>query len=197
MLGEKVSILALCELIEVGWSRLPFGASPCASGGRYALAMTESTPQPELAVAPPTKTPIKSLWWLWLVIGAVGVLVIEGAIAGGLTIVSAATTPNSFTATGTFELVDTDDVNPCAPSGGYSDIGDGAEVVVSNAAGHTLAIGSLGTGKKSLGSCIFPFTVHDVPTGQKFYGVEVTHRGAVQESEKDMERGKVALSLGN
>lgn len=82
---------------------------------------------------------------------------------------------------------------PCEMSGGYSDIKSGAQVVVTDAGSKTLALGALGPGKLLLPNnddtplykwvarrCVFPFSVANVPAGQQFYGVEVSHRGRVQ-----------------
>lgn len=84
----------------------------------------------------------------------------------------------------------------CTLSGGYGDIQPGAQVTVTGEDGKTLAIGSLGQGK--LGApftCVLPFTVRQIPVGEKFYRVEVTHRGAVVETERQMRAGP-DLSLG-
>jgi hypothetical protein len=39
--------------------------------------------------------------------------------------------------------------------------------------------------------------VSNVPTGEKFYQVEVTHRGKVTVTADDAKAGRVSLSLGN
>jgi hypothetical protein len=82
----------------------------------------------------------------------------------------------------------------CHGTGGFSDINGGAQVVVSDDAGKTLAITSLRGGKLTSGfQCRFLFTVQ-VPGGLGFYGVTVTHRGTLKESEADL--GNVSLTLG-
>lgn len=89
----------------------------------------------------------------------------------------------------------------CAVGGGYSDIRAGAQVVVTDDAGRTLALGQLGDGTLRLPdlehwgtrSCVFPFSVQ-VPGGHDFYGVEVTHRGVVRYSAGQL-RQPVELSL--
>jgi hypothetical protein len=43
--------------------------------------------------------------------------------------------------------------------------------------------------------CEFPFTVSDVPSGEKFYSVEVTHRGGMDYKEEGLKNG-VELQLG-
>jgi hypothetical protein len=98
-----------------------------------------------------------------------------------------ATTP----ATGTDTDTDTEE--------GHSDIGEGSPVTVYNSAGQIVAIGALGKGR-TLGparSCLFPFEVAGIPSGSKFYQVEVSHRGKVTFSSSDVEQGKVvSLTLG-
>lgn len=85
--------------------------------------------------------------------------------------------------------------NPCTGgANGYGDISEGAEVVISDDTGKTLAITQLGAGTVTQGlDCQFLFSA-SVPAGKRFYGVTVTHRGTVKEAESDL--GDVALSLG-
>lgn len=84
--------------------------------------------------------------------------------------------------------------HPCSTVDGYSDIRPGAEVVISDDAGRTLAITSLGRGRFNASlQCSFPFHAR-VPAGLGFYGVEVTHRGVVKEPESAL--GDVQLTLG-
>lgn len=91
---------------------------------------------------------------------------------------------------------------PCAVGGGYADIRAGAQVVVTDASGRTLALGELGDGKLRLPdldvwgtrSCVFPFSVQ-VPGGHDFYGIEVTHRGMVRFTAEQL-RQPVEMSLG-
>lgn len=85
----------------------------------------------------------------------------------------------------------------CYGSGGYDDLREGTGVVVTDAAGTTIAVGSLGRGTYStFGTldCVLPFTV-EVPTGKGFYGIEVAHRGAVKFAEPDL--GRVRLAIGD
>jgi hypothetical protein len=96
----------------------------------------------------------------------------------------------------------------CMGKDGYDDIREGAAVVIHDAAGKVMATGELKHGKPSEFSdmdgvlteavpqkCTFAFTVHDVPAGQKFYGVEVSHRGTVNYSATQV-KSAVSLSLG-
>ncbi|WP_433414978.1 hypothetical protein ACQP1V_36125 [Microtetraspora malaysiensis] len=86
---------------------------------------------------------------------------------------------------------------------GYSDIRQGAQVVVTDATGKTLALGTLGAGKRHLPEgaapvarrCAFPFTVQ-APGGQDFYGIEVSHRGRLQYTAEQV-REPLELTLGD
>ncbi|WP_326644568.1 hypothetical protein OIE67_25690 [Nonomuraea fuscirosea] len=84
----------------------------------------------------------------------------------------------------------------CTTGGGYDDIRQGAQVVVTDAAGKTIALGQLGAGgwKRDVG-CSFLFTVPEVPAGEKFYGIEVSHRGRVQYTAEQMTT-PIELSIG-
>jgi hypothetical protein len=132
----------------------------------------------------------------FLVVLAIVVIVVISTLPKGSSTPKAVTT---FTARGSFVLTDspTDGGQVCAPTDGYSDISAGAQVIVSDSSGKTLAIGSLQNPTAGSGTCSYSFAVHNVPVGKKFYGVEVSHRGSVKESENDMTSGSVALSLGN
>lgn len=91
---------------------------------------------------------------------------------------------------------------PCAVDGGHADIRAGAQVVVTDASGETLALGRLGGGTLQLPdpgvwgtrSCAFPFTVQ-APGGHAFYGVEVTHRGVLRYTDEQLRR-PLEMSLG-
>jgi len=82
----------------------------------------------------------------------------------------------------------------CAGSGGYSDIQAGAEVVISDDNGATLAITHLTGGSGLSTSCEFSIATK-VPAGKGFYGVTVSHRGTVKMSEAEVTNA--AVSLGN
>ncbi len=90
---------------------------------------------------------------------------------------------------------------PCRPDGGYSDIRPGTQVVVTDPAGKTIAVGALGTGANRtrsasyLGDCEFPFRV-TAPAGHQFYGVEVSRRGRLQYPAERLS-GPLELTLGD
>jgi len=95
--------------------------------------------------------------------------------------------PRDLTVSGTLELASVRDVDTsgtsCRGTGGFGDIREGAQVVVTDPAGATLALGSLGVGvAKAASACVFPLAV-TVPAGRKIYGVEVSHHGRVQYEE--------------
>lgn len=101
----------------------------------------------------------------------------------------------SLSADGAFSM------NPrCGGKDGYDDINPGAVVVVYDAADKVLATGTLGEGRfatKGLDSpCVFTFAVKDVPSGEKFYQVQVSHRGKVPVQAEDAKAGRTSLSLG-
>jgi hypothetical protein len=82
-----------------------------------------------------------------------------------------------------------------AAGGGYSDVATGVQVVISDSAGKTVAVGRLGSGATKGRFCVMPFTIANVPAGKGFYGVEVSHRGRLQYPEADLRHG-LALTLG-
>lgn len=88
----------------------------------------------------------------------------------------------------------------CGGKDGYDDINPGATVVIYDSGDKVLATGSLDGGKYAKaggsGPCVFPFTVKDVPGGEKFYQVQVSHRGKVPVEAADAKAGKTSLSLG-
>lgn len=120
------------------------------------------------------------------------------------TATTTATDPASFAVYGSLEMPIHETVydsmgRTCAGDGGYDDIRAGAQVVVTDADGGTVALGELSQGRMD-GSvpdatCQWRFTVADVPAGAGFYGVEVTHRGALQYTEQEL-RSPISLSLG-
>ncbi|MET8138008.1 hypothetical protein [Streptomyces sp. NPDC005251] len=73
-----------------------------------------------------------------------------------------------------------------------------AAVTVYSAKGDVIATGHLGNSKSpNYDTCVFDVAVPDVPKGEKFYKVEVSHRGTVQMSAKEAEAGEFGASLGS
>lgn len=88
----------------------------------------------------------------------------------------------------------------CAGRGGFGDIREGTQVVVTDEAGTTIALGRLRDSSPYVEAgvgitCTFHFAIHDVPSGKKFYGVEISHRGRVQYTE-DQLGAPLRLNLG-
>lgn len=84
----------------------------------------------------------------------------------------------------------------CQGTGGYSDIGEGAQVTIYDDAGKIVGTGHLEhSAVVESSSCTFDFSV-EVPDSKPFYQVEVSHRGKITYSAADVKAGKVQLSLG-
>lgn len=98
--------------------------------------------------------------------------------------------PDGFLTTEYSEAGDT-----CVGAAGYDEVAKGAQVVISDDAGKTLAIAHLdaGTTAEDESSCLFSFAA-TVPAGLKFYGFTLTHRGTVKQEESQL--SNVQLSLG-
>jgi hypothetical protein len=63
----------------------------------------------------------------------------------------------------------------CAGQGGYSDIGPGTTVTVTDDSGKLVAKGAIDSSYSASGACMLTFKVFDVPGGAKFYKVQVSH----------------------
>jgi hypothetical protein len=87
----------------------------------------------------------------------------------------------------------------CWGDEGYDDLEEGAQVRVRDGDGKLLATADLRDGvfDAVIEDCTFRFTVLDVPDAD-FYSVEVSHRGEVSYSRKEIEGNDwtVALSVG-
>ena len=131
-----------------------------------------------------------------LVVAAVVVLAGCGTSPAPAATPSTLTVDGSVLVRGSSPQVVTEDELTCVTGGGYTDVREGAQVVVTDAAGKTIGLGLLGAGswKRNVG-CIFLFTVSDVPVGQRFYGVEVSHRGRVQYAAAEMS-SPIEMSIG-
>lgn len=104
-------------------------------------------------------------------------------VQGDLTLISA---DNQLTGSG----------GGCLGGGGYDDIVPGAQVVIRDSTGATVAVDQLEPGTKtdSYVTCVFPFEVQDVPSGKGPYSVEVSHRGEISFNEDDA--GDLHFTLG-
>jgi hypothetical protein len=84
----------------------------------------------------------------------------------------------------------------CWGTGALSDITDGATITVTDGGGATIALGQLTAGDLSSGgTCVFNFSVADVPSGKGFYGVEIAHRGIVRFPEAQVTAGHLQLAV--
>ncbi|MGV9252027.1 hypothetical protein [Streptomyces sp. NPDC003697] len=126
-------------------------------------------------------------------------LTVGAGLMGGIWVITANSEPGTFTLTGTFSL--TEDAltlgDTCSGTGGYDDISEGTSVTVYGAKGDVIATGRLGDSEKTgYNSCDFAVEVPDVPRGERFYKVEVSHRGTVQLTAEEAENGEFGASLG-
>lgn len=139
--------------------------------------------------------------WLIPLIAAI-VLIGSGGAVGVYLLTSKTSlvdwlSPN-MTVAGTISLDPNDMINngtTCFGQKGYADLKVGAPVVVTDAAGKTIGMGTIDTGKEIGGACWLTFKVKDVPKGSEFYGVTVSHRGTVQFTADEV-KGPVKLRLG-
>ncbi|WP_330247289.1 hypothetical protein OHA33_34035 [Streptomyces sp. NBC_00562] len=108
--------------------------------------------------------------------------------------------PGTFSTTGGIFLADSDgfvsDGKKCMGKGGYEDLRAGTEVTVTDASGSVVAADSLALGKVVGETCMFKFTVHDIPVGSKLFRIEVSHRGAITKTEAELRLGDIGLTLG-
>ncbi|MFG2472271.1 hypothetical protein ACGFXB_43510 [Streptomyces canus] len=150
-----------------------------------------------LDVPPPAKRRLSPL-----AAGLIGLAVGAGVVGGiwAITASSGPSQPATFTLEGSFTLTDdvSDNGDGCSGSydSGYDDIAEGTSVTVYGASGDVVATGALGDSTYSDYACEFKVAVPDVPKGEKFYKVEVSHRGTLQLSAEEAENGELAASLG-
>jgi hypothetical protein len=159
----------------------------------------EDQQQPTPGLPPmPTKPPRKPL--TPIAAGLIG-LAAGAAIMGGIWAISSSNFggPGTFTLEGTFTLTDgvSDTGGGCQGTGGYDDIADGTSVTVYGADGDVVGTGELSDSSfDGMSICTFDIAIEDVPKGEKFYKVEVSHRGTLQLSAEEAENGELAGSLG-
>ncbi|WP_328618396.1 hypothetical protein OHS18_22495 [Amycolatopsis sp. NBC_00355] len=160
--------------------------------------------QPDPVAPPAARARTRSRTSPWhLLLAATGGAALVGALWFGLGLAGsggpAGPAGGSFDLRGTFTLNSGGDgFGTCGGSGGYSDISGGTRVTVYSAAGTVLSQGALGTGRPAgMGTCVFSLSAANVPAGEKFYLVEVSHRGRIMVPPEEARTGSVALSLGN
>jgi hypothetical protein len=125
----------------------------------------------------------------------------RGRVGEGGGAAQPAPTAERFSVTGTFTISDrkgfeTVAGSTCLGSFGYDDITLGTEVVVKDAAGATLGVGSLSAGKKTTQGCEFSLYVGEIPEGHDFYRIAVGHRGEVNFSAAEI-KSPIELALGD
>ncbi|WP_329047097.1 hypothetical protein [Streptomyces sp. NBC_01422] len=108
----------------------------------------------------------------------------------------------TFTLEGEFTLTEgaiSDGIGGCEGDGGYNDIELGTSVTVYDAAGSVIATSALILSEfdEAAGSCTYDVSVEDVPAGEDFYQVEISHRGKIQLSAEEAQSGSFAGSLGD
>ncbi|MEU4090161.1 hypothetical protein [Streptomyces aureus] len=166
------------------------------------LAVTEAPAIPKMPPQPPM--PPSKNRPSPRVAGLLG-LAAGAALVGGAWVISANIgpgDPDTFTLKGFFSLTDGSSVvrdgsGGCRGSGGYDDIQEGTSVTVYDASGSVVATGNLGHSKGApYSACVFKVAVDGVPKGQKYYKVEVSHRGTVQMTAEEAEAGELAATLG-
>lgn len=128
-----------------------------------------------------------------LIIGLVALVVV--LIAATAAFVAFQGGGDTFTVTGELDLRDDDTIEArCVGQGGFSDIVGGAQVVLTDQDGKTVAVGRLSDGFSDRGVCRYFFELRDAPGDRDFYGLEIGHRSKIQYSRKDLDR-KLMLSL--
>jgi hypothetical protein len=138
-----------------------------------------------------------------LVAGVIGLALGAGVVGGAWAITAGGPgDPETFTLEGSFELTDeiVSDGDGCKGryDSGYDDIAEGTSVTVYGAGGDVVATGALGDSEEDEDgtTCTFAVAVDDVPKGENFYKVEVSHRGTVQLTAEEAENGGLGVSLG-
>lgn len=172
------------------------------AGGRYGAGMTETfhVGGPPPAPAVPPKRP-RSRRLLYAGIAAVAVVAVGAAVAIGALVLRT----DEITVNGTLVLAGSGiaygrHTGICVGDGGYDDIHDGTQVVISDADGTTIAVGELGEGDPTAGNgrkpgtCTFAFSV-SAPSGHDFYGVTIGRRGTMKYAA-DVLGKPLELSLG-
>ena len=115
---------------------------------------------------------------------------IVGGLVAMVALIAFSTSGGSDDVEGTFQLVDSgymgvDDGSSCSGSGGYGDIRSGLQVTVRDGSGGLLATSALQPGEVDLMSCVFEFTLIEVPRSE-YYTFEVGRRGELSYSQRDL-----------
>ena len=176
----------------------PTGAPSALSAAAAAPGIGQAPRVEQPAIAP---TPVTGSRRGWIVLGAVTLVAIVG-LFGFLGISSSDVFTSHHKISGTLTLLNSDTNSPsvtstgavCQGAGPYGDIAAGNGVALKDADGKLLAITSLGVGSGSPTSCVFGFTLKDVPE-VPFYSIEVGRRGQVGYTLADMKSNDWTLAL--
>lgn len=140
--------------------------------------------------------------------GLVGWFVVRPALTKKAPDGASSFAPQPFTVNGFMTLrlgqfIWDKDPDVCSGWKGYDDIRGGTQVVVTDPAGTTIAIGALGAGvprrdpdnTSRATECRLPFKVTGVPGGHQFYRLEVGHRGKLEYARDKIDK-PLELTLG-
>ncbi len=96
--------------------------------------------------------------------------------------------PDTFTVEGSMTVT-----GRCG-SGGYSDMRDGTQVEILNQDNKVLGVSTL----ENVSSCVFTFTVRDLPTGERLYGASTgnSNRGVIWKTQQEAMAEGFHLTLG-
>lgn len=152
-------------------------------------------PQPYSDVAPPPKNSGHRRWALVAAAAAVvGAMVMAGVVL--LKPSGETTTAEPFTLAGTLQLpagvAKTSGLPSgfmCAGARDYGDIGPEAPVTVEDESGKLLAKGAIQSSSKGGDGCFLKFRVEDVPSGARFYRVQVAQRPEMSYTEEEAKAG--------
>lgn len=131
-----------------------------------------------------------------LIVGAIATLCVAGAGVSAALLTGGA---SSVTLHGTMMINPASDSefgdnfstagSTCSGSGGYDDLTQGASVTIHDPTGKVIATGALeeGHGVDGVG-CLFNWRIPKAPK-EKFYGVEISHRGTVNFKTAEIKGG--------
>lgn len=187
------------------------------------MSIEQPPPPPPLWASAPPSTPQSSgprtaRWMLFSLLGAgltiVGLLAVvivlltsDDESGAGLAKGTAKSTPGAssedagpktFNIVGDITLIDSGvnhTASECWGTGGYDDMVGGAQVVVKDASGTSVAVSQLNAGAPETSvACRFDFVVKGVPAGGSVYSLEVSHRGSYSFTQDEAQT--LHLSLG-
>ncbi|GLZ29758.1 hypothetical protein Lesp02_19480 [Lentzea sp. NBRC 105346] len=142
-----------------------------------------------VSISPPiaAEQPKARRRWPVFLVGAV-LLLAAGGIGFGLGRATVQNNSEAFAVTGTIDV-------PKCQSSGYDDVRVGAQVVITNQQNAVLGATSL----KAKGVCLFEFSIPEIPSGERMYGVHVgnSNRGIIWKTEAEARSEGFHLTLGS